>query len=58
MAKEPDHRGEREVNRKTIAWGMPGDPGVTVAHFARIFAAGALAPGIPCALRSEGKEIR
>jgi hypothetical protein len=50
VAKEPDRRGEHEGNRKTIARGMPGDSGVTVAHFARIFAAGASAPGIPCAL--------
>jgi hypothetical protein len=55
VAKEPDRRGEYEGNRKIIARGMPGDSGVTVAHFARISAA---APGIPCALRLEGKEIR
>jgi hypothetical protein len=30
MANKPGHRGEREGNRKTIARGMPGDPGVTV----------------------------
>ena len=24
VAKEPDHRGEYEGTRKTIAWGMPG----------------------------------
>jgi hypothetical protein len=29
VAKEPDHRGEHEGNRKTIARGMPGDSGVT-----------------------------
>src|ERR1700690_93141 len=30
VAKEPDHRGEHEVSRKTIARGMPGVSGVTV----------------------------
>ena len=29
VAKEPDHRGEHEGNRKTIAQGMPGVSGVT-----------------------------
>jgi hypothetical protein len=29
VAKESDHRGEHEGNRKTIARGMPGDSGVT-----------------------------
>jgi hypothetical protein len=24
VTKKPDHRGEREVSRKTIAQGMPG----------------------------------
>jgi hypothetical protein len=27
--KSPEHRGERAVIRKTIAWGMPGESGVT-----------------------------
>src|SRR6202035_6165350 len=27
--KSPEHRGERAIIRKTIAWGMPGDSGVT-----------------------------
>ena len=40
---------------KTIARGMPGDSGVTVVTNARAYyttraAAGASAPGIPCAL--------
>jgi hypothetical protein len=30
VTTKPDHRGEREVSRKTIARGMPGDTGVTV----------------------------
>jgi hypothetical protein len=25
----PVHRGEHEISRKTIAWGMPDDSGVT-----------------------------
>ena len=30
VARKPGHRGERGISRKTIARGMPGDPGVTV----------------------------
>src|SRR3981081_4493332 len=30
VTKKPDHRGEHEVSRKTIARGMPGRSGVTV----------------------------
>jgi hypothetical protein len=48
VTNKPDRRGEREISRKTIARGMPGDSGVTVVtmlvcfvHFARE-AAGAL----------------
>src|SRR5258705_650257 len=45
--KKRGHRGEREVNRKTIARGMPGCSGVTVvtnsyAFFIAYEAAGAL----------------
>ena len=29
VARKPGHRGEHEGTRKTIAWGMPGDSGVT-----------------------------
>jgi hypothetical protein len=36
---------------------MPGVSGVTVAHYAQIFAAGASAPGIPAPSDREGKEI-
>ena len=55
MTKKPDHRGEREISRKTIARGMPGVSGVTVVTNARVTyttraAAGASAPGIPRAL--------
>src|SRR5882757_11486297 len=35
--KKADHRGDHEGNRKTIARGMPGDPGVTVVTNARAF---------------------
>jgi hypothetical protein len=56
VTRKPDHRGEHEVSRKTIAQGMPGDSGVTVVttlvcffHLhARLRAH--RAPGIPCAL--------
>jgi hypothetical protein len=37
VAKKPGHWGEREVNRKTIARGMPGVPGVTVVTNACAF---------------------
>jgi hypothetical protein len=30
VTKKPDHRGEHEGDRKTIARGMPGESGVTV----------------------------
>jgi hypothetical protein len=30
VTNKPDRRGEREISRKTIARGMPGDSGVTV----------------------------
>jgi hypothetical protein len=30
VATKPGHREEHEGNRKTIARGMPGEPGVTV----------------------------
>src|SRR5258708_38559847 len=30
VSNKPGHRGEREVSRKTIARGMPGNSGVTV----------------------------
>src|ERR1700716_3220580 len=30
VANKPGHRGEHEGSRKTIARGMPGNPGVTV----------------------------
>src|SRR4051812_9518786 len=56
VTTKPDHRGELEGNRKTIARGMPGVSGVTVVTMlvcffilhARLRAH--RAPGIPCAL--------
>ena len=37
VTKEPDHRGEHEVSRKTISRGMPGVSGVTVVTNARAY---------------------
>jgi hypothetical protein len=37
VTTKPDHRGEREGSRKTIARGMPGDSGVTVVTNARVY---------------------
>jgi hypothetical protein len=37
VAKEPGHRGERDISRKTIARGMPGVSGVTVVTNACAF---------------------
>jgi hypothetical protein len=55
VANKPGHRGEQKETVKTIARGMPGVSGVTVVTNARVYyttraAAGASAPGIPCAL--------
>src|SRR5260370_41463096 len=56
VSNKRGHRGEREVSRKTIARGMPGDPGVTVVTmlvcFFTLHARLRVhrAPGIPCAL--------
>src|SRR5258708_4069334 len=37
VAIKPGHRGEHEATVKTIARGMPGDPGVTVVTNARVY---------------------
>ena len=56
VANKPGHRGEHEVNRKTIARGMPGvfrcDRGDLLACFLPLHARlrAHRAPGIPCAL--------
>src|SRR5712672_2512254 len=61
--KKRGHRGEREVSRKTIARGMPGETGVTVVtnSYACFILHARLrvhrAPGIPCALCSEGFSV-
>ena len=57
--KRPEHRGEHEVAVKTIAWGMPGDSGVTCMLVCALplplhtRPRAHRAPGIPCALNSE-----
>jgi hypothetical protein len=55
VAKEPGHRGEHEISRKTIACGNAGLFRCLVVTNARVYyttraAAGASAPGIPHAL--------
>src|SRR5260370_27511109 len=56
VSNKPGHRGEREVSRKTIARGMPGETGVTVVTILVCFFISHArlrahrAPGIPCAL--------
>src|SRR6266404_5243150 len=58
VSNKPGHRGEREVSRKTIARGMPGDFRCDRGDYARaLFILRARlrvhrAPGIPCALCS------
>src|SRR6202171_2821332 len=56
VAKEPDRRGEHEANRKTIARGMPGDPGVTVATTCTLFAAAHRRPAFPAPSDERVKE--
>src|SRR5437016_11870427 len=57
VSNKPGHRGEREVSRKTIARGVPGDFRCDRGDYARVlcFLSHARlrahpAPGIPCAL--------
>jgi hypothetical protein len=56
VSNKPGHRGEREVSRKTIARGMPGDFRCDRGDYARVFVFSHTrlrvhrAPGIPCAL--------
>src|SRR5437016_10186026 len=64
VSNKPGHRGEREVSRKTIARGVPGDFRCDRGDYARVlcFLSHARlrahpAPGIPCALCFEGREI-
>ena len=59
VAKEPEHRGEHGVAVKTIAWGMPGDSGVTCMLVCALplplhtRPRAHRPPGIPCALNSK-----
>src|SRR5882757_3930193 len=50
--KKADHRGDHEGTRKTIARGMPGDPGVTVVTNARVYYATRAAAGASSARHS------
>jgi hypothetical protein len=56
VSNKHGHRGEREVSRKTIARGMPGDFRCDRGDYARVFIflhtrlRVHRAPGIPCAL--------
>jgi hypothetical protein len=52
VTRKPDHRGEYEVSRKTIAQGMPGDSGVTVVTNARAYYTTRAAAGAPGARHS------
>src|SRR5258706_15446980 len=62
VSNKPGHRGEREVSRKTIARGMPGDFRCDRGDYARaLFLLRARlrvhwAPGIPCALYFQSGE--
>ena len=63
MSNKRGHRGEREVSRKTIARGMPGDFRCDRGDYARaLFLLRARlrvhrAPGIPCALCFMGERF-
>ena len=57
VSNKPGHRGEREVSRKTIARGVPGDFRCDRGDYARVLylisharLRAHRAPGIPCAL--------
>src|SRR3981081_3802604 len=49
VTKKPDHRGEHEVSRKTIAQGMPGDFGGPVVTNSCAFYLAREAAGALCA---------
>src|SRR6266446_2827041 len=64
VTTKPGRRGEREVSRKTIARGMPGDFRCDRGDYARVlcFISHARlrvhrAPGIPCALCFAGRTV-
>jgi hypothetical protein len=50
-AKEPGPRGEREINRKTIAQGRPDDPGTTCGDY-RVLSTNAHGPRVRAGTRS------
>src|SRR5213078_1011292 len=57
VSNKPGHRGEREVSRKTIVRGVPGDFRCDRGDYARVLylisharLRAHRAPGIPCAL--------
>jgi hypothetical protein len=60
VSNKPGHRGEREVSRKTIARGMPGDFRCDRGDYTRVLSTLHTglrvhwAPGIPCALCDQG----
>src|SRR5438093_9307660 len=65
VSNKPGHRGEREISRKTIARGVPGDFRCDRGDYARVlcFISHARlrahqAPGIPCALRFQGTGLQ
>src|SRR5712672_1328958 len=61
VSNKPGHRGEREVSRKTIARGMPGDFRCDRGDYTRVLSTlhtrlrAHRAPGIPCALYFIGR---
>ena len=64
MSNKPGHRGEREVSRKTIARGMPGDFRCDRGDYARVFVfyhtrgCGCIArPAFPAPSEFRGREI-
>src|SRR5258708_28000970 len=63
VSNKPGHRGEREVSRKTIARGMPGDFRCDRGDYARVSISLHTrlrvhwAPGIPCALDLSGRTL-
>src|SRR4029453_319344 len=64
VSSKPGHRGEREVSRKTIARGMPGDFRCDRGDYTRVLSTlhtrlrALRAPGIPCALCPSGAGIQ
>src|ERR1700716_1952720 len=57
VTKKPDHRGEHEVSRKTIAQGMPGDFGGPVVTNSCAFYFAREAAGALCARHSPAPSV-